>query len=214
MFGTQNLWLFVMAGFLLNLSPGPDTIYILGRSATQGFNAGLAAAFGISAGCMVHILAATLGLSAILATSASLFFTIKLMGAAYLIYLAGMMIADAWRNDQHAPELVSALPVASPFRIFAAGFLTNVLNPKVALFFLAFLPQFVAPNAPDKPLAMLFLGLVFNLNGSVWSIFLAWAGARIQQRLSTANAGFSRILNYALAAMFLYFGLRLALSSD
>src|SRR5271167_2099108 len=140
MLGIHDLWLFVLAGLLLNITPGPDTLYIVGRSSTQGARAGAVAALGIGAGALVHICAAALGLSAILAASATAFNTVKIIGAVYLLYVGIGLIRSAAAIA--APPIATERRLASLRGIFLQGFLTNVLNPKVALFFLAFLPQF------------------------------------------------------------------------
>src|SRR5204863_5784822 len=141
MTGIHDLWLFILSGLLLNMTPGVDTLYIVGRGTAQGFRAGAVAALGIAGGCVVHTLAAAVGLSAVLATSATAFMVVKWIGAAYLVYLGVTLLLTRSRARVGGP---SAPAPASPQRIFAQGFLTNVLNPKVALFFLAFLPQFIA----------------------------------------------------------------------
>jgi threonine/homoserine/homoserine lactone efflux protein len=171
MTGIHDLGLFVVAGLLLNVTPGADTLYIVGRSTVQGWKAGAVAALGIGAGCLVHTLAAALGLSAILATSANAFAIVKWIGAAYLVWLGIAMLRS--RPAAALPDARPAPPVALS-RIFVQGLLTNVLNPKVALFFLAFLPQFIAADAPDKALAFVLLGLVFDVNGTLWNLFVAW----------------------------------------
>ena len=208
MFGTQDLFLFVVSGLLLNITPGPDVLYIVGRSAAQGFKAGVWAAFGIGAGCFMHIFAAALGLSAILATSAMAFTIVKWAGAAYLVYI-GVSILLTRRAASAAP--VVALPAASPTKIFWQGFLTNVLNPKVALFFLAFVPQFIDAGSPTKVMAFVFLGVVFNVNGTLWNIFVAWMSAWLLGHLT----GASRLglwLNRVLGGLFVGLGVKLALS--
>src|SRR4051794_13042302 len=136
-FGIHDLALFVVSGLLLNLVPGQDTLYILGRAATQGSRAGSIAALGIGAGCCVHAAAAALGLSALIATSAAAFTALKWIGGAYLVWMGISM----WRapSPANAPTVA---PQTTLTRVFAQGFATNALNPKVALFFLAFLPQF------------------------------------------------------------------------
>jgi len=160
MLGTHNVPLFVLSGLLLNMTPGQDTFYIVGRSMAQGRRAGVLSVLGITAGCCVHTLAAACGLSAILATSASTFLAVKFAGAAYLVYLGLRMLFTV----PHMAAPSAELHDEPSWAIFRAGFLTNVLNPKVALFFLAFLPQFVDPSAPSKLTAFLFLGLVFMFN--------------------------------------------------
>jgi threonine/homoserine/homoserine lactone efflux protein len=207
--GVHDLWLFVLSAFLLNVTPGPDTLYIVGRSTAQGLRGGLLAALGIGAGALVHISAAALGLSAILAASATAFTVVKLIGAAYLLYVGVGLIRSAAE---------SARPVASESRalsmrgVFFQGFLTNVLNPKVALFFLAFLPQFVAADAPSKPLAFLLLGFIFDFNGTLWNLFVAWSTARLSKLAPSAS--FKTWFNRCVGALFIGVGIRLALARE
>jgi len=221
MLGTHDLGLFIASGLLLNMTPGPDSLLIMARSATQGFRAGSAAALGIGAGTCVHVLAAALGLSALLSASAAAFTVVKLLGAAYLVYLGiGLLFkrraAKTTQESDASPEgLLPSAPPAMPLRkIFAQGFLTNVLNPKVGLFFLAFVPQFIAADAPSKAAAFLFLGAVFNVNGMLWCHLLAWssavAGARARGRGWARTVG--GWLNRGIGALFLAFGVRLAMA--
>jgi len=207
MLGTHDLPLFVASGFLLNITPGADSLYIVTRSVTQGVRAGVAAALGIAVGCYVHILAAALGLSALLAASASAFTVIKLIGAAYLVYIGVSMLHSRPASPLHTEGAITAVPWRT---VFAQGFLTNVLNPKVALFFLAFVPQFIDPATPDKALAFIFLGCIFNVNGTLWCLFLAWSAARV----GALGAGRRDVtwLNRGVGALFILLGLRLALS--
>ena len=151
MLGVHHLALFVLSGLLLNVTPGPDTLYILGRSSTQGLKAGIFAALGIGAGALVHVAAAALGLSGLLAASATAFAVVKAVGALYLVYVGVGLLRSA--AAPVSSSVMPALPRAALRKVFLQGFLTNVLNPKVALFFLAFLPQFVATDAPSKALA-------------------------------------------------------------
>lgn len=209
MFGTTDLTLFVVAGLLLNITPGPDTLYILGRSASQGWRGGTVAALGIGAGLFIHTFAATVGLSALLAASATAFTVVKWIGAAYLVYVGFSLLLARPAIQQRA----SALLAVKLRTVFLQGFLTNVLNPKVALFFLAFLPQFVDPGASNKALTFLFLGLVFNFNGTLWNLFVAWWAARVASRLN----GSSRLalwVNRTVGAFFVYVGIRLAMSHE
>jgi threonine/homoserine/homoserine lactone efflux protein len=211
MFGTHDLWLFVLAGWLLNITPGPDTLYIVGRSSTLGWRAGAFAALGISAGIFVHICAAALGLSALLAASATAFTAVKLIGAGYLLFVGITLIRSAGAK---APAAAARTPRAATTRgIFIQGFLTNVLNPKVALFFLAFLPQFVESSAPSKPLAFLLLGVIFNVNGTIWNLAVAWSTARLSTRIGP-SAAFKRWFNRCVGGMFIVIGIRLALAHD
>jgi threonine/homoserine/homoserine lactone efflux protein len=211
MTGTHDLALFVFSGLLLNMTPGPDTLYIVGRSSSQGWRAGATAALGIGAGCLVHTSAAAVGLSAILLASAAAFAVLKIVGAVYLVYV-GISLMRASPVGAHARGAVHPAP-ATLRTIFVQGFLTNVLNPKVALFFLAFLPQFVDPEAPHQGLAFLFLGAVFNLNGTLWNLFVAWSAARVSRGLAL-NARVARWLNRGVGALFVYLGARLAFARD
>jgi threonine/homoserine/homoserine lactone efflux protein len=208
MFGTHDLALFVVSGLLLNFTPGADTLYIVGRSTLQGARAGAVAALGIGAGCCVHMLAAALGLSAVLATSATAFTIVKLIGAAYLVYLG----ISLWRSGPGTPAARAAPSSPASLRVvFAQGVLTNVLNPKVALFFLAFLPQFVDPDTPHRLLAFLFLGLVFNVNGTLWNLFVAWSTARLGGRIAGTGRRVAW-LSRATGTIFVVLGAKLALS--
>jgi len=205
MFGIQDIALFVAAGLLLNITPGPDTAYIVGRSVQLGWRAGAAAALGIGAGCLVHILAAAVGLSALLAASSTAFVIVKYAGAAYLCYAGLRMLVsrDHTNSDQARVE------AATTRAVFWQGALTNALNPKVALFFLAFLPQFVDAASPNKPLAFLLLGLLFDVNGTIWNLGVAVAAARMGRSLRTTVM--SAWISRALGGMFVYLGVRLAL---
>jgi threonine/homoserine/homoserine lactone efflux protein len=210
MFGTHDFLLFVAAGVLLNITPGPDMLYIIGRSTTQGWRAGAAAALGIGAGCVVHIAAAALGLSAVLAASATAFTILKIVGAAYLVYVGISLIRSSRFSPLETPEV--AFAPATLRTVFVQGFLTNVLNPKVALFFLAFLPQFINSDAPSKPLAFLFLGAVFNLNGTLWNLLVAWSAARFTAGMERNKlaAWFMR----CIGGLFVYLGLRLVFAKQ
>lgn len=210
MFGIHDLPLFVISGLLLNIMPGPDSLLIMTRSAAQGARAGCAAALGIGAGTLVHIFAAALGLSAVLATSATAFTVVKLAGAAYILYMAVGLLRSRKREGASAPLALPALPYR---KIFAQGFLTNVLNPKVALFFLAFVPQFISAGAPNKALAFIVLGCIFNFNGMLWCGALALTTAKASERLKPRPA-VSLWLNRATGGLFVWLGLKLALSKQ
>ena len=208
MLGTQHLWLFVVSGLLLNITPGQDTLYIVGRTLAQGRRAGLLSVFGISSGSVIHTVAAAFGLSAILATSATAFTVVKLAGAGYLVYLGMKLLLE-----RPAPAVGPALAAvtASDWSVYRAGLLTNVLNPKVALFFMAFLPQFVAPDAGARLLPFLFLGAVFVFNGTLWCLVLVWTAAAMSRRLQRSTS-WGLALKRASGALFVGLGARLALS--
>jgi len=205
MFGIHNFGLFLAAGVLLNLTPGPDTLYILGRSAAQGREAGVASALGISLGSVFHTCAAALGLSAILATSALAFVAIKLVGGAYLVFLGIKMILDRRRKLILPSNFRRRTAIAA----FRQGVLTNVLNPKVALFFLAFLPQFIDPASNMKIAAFIALGLTFVTTGTIWCLVLAWFASRFSERWRN-NESIAQWLNRTAGAVFIFLGLRLA----
>lgn len=205
MLGTQHLALFIASGLLLNIAPGPDMLYILGRTASQGWRGGFVASLGIGAGCFVHIAAAAFGLSALLATSATAFTGLKWLGGAYLIWMGIMML----RVRTGTTSATDTPPPQTLRSVFAQGFLTNALNPKVALFFLAFLPQFIDPNATHKALAFVFLGIVFNVNGTLWNFLVAGSAAWV-----TRNVRHSRVIgtwiHRTIGGVFVYLGARLA----
>jgi threonine/homoserine/homoserine lactone efflux protein len=183
MAGVHDLALFIVAGLLLNVSPGPDTLYIAGRGATQGFRAGAVAALGIFTGCFVHIAAAAIGLSALIMASAQAFLALKLAGAAYLFWVGCTMLLSRTAGE--------------------------ALNPKVALFFLAFLPQFIAADAPGKAIAFVALGVIFNVNSVFWNLFVAWSSHRVAGGVRRGRGALW--VNRSIGGMFVAMGVRLAL---
>jgi RhtB (resistance to homoserine/threonine) family protein len=205
MFGIHDFGLFLAAGVLLNLTPGPDTVYILGRSIAQGREAGVASALGICVGSIFHTCAAALGLSAILATSSVAFVAIKLLGGAYLIFLGIKLLLDR-RRELSLPSNFRQRTSTAAFR---QGVLTNVLNPKVALFFLAFLPQFIDPATNNKILAFVTLGFTFVTTGTIWCLILAWFASSFSDRLR-ASETVGQWVNRAIGALFIFLGARLA----
>jgi threonine/homoserine/homoserine lactone efflux protein len=205
--GVHDLWLFILTGLLLNATPGPDIAYIVGRSAQMGVKGGVSAALGIGTGALVHTAAAAVGISAILMTSAVAFTALKWAGAPYLVYIGVRMLLT---RQRHASQTTTPPATAQLRTVFLQGMLTNVLNPKVALFFLAFLPQFISADAPSKVVAFVALGSLFNLTGTLWNLGVAWSAARIV----SAGKGIGSIriwLERALGAMFVVMGARLAL---
>lgn len=220
--GIDNLGLFIVAGIVLNLTPGPDVLYTVTHATRRGWRAGAVAALGITAGCFVHIAAAALGVSALMAASGTAFSVLKWLGAAYLVYVGWTLLGLQRRSK--APDSVAAgvYPIRAGGQndyqaIFIQGFWTNALNPKVALFFLAFLPQFIAPGAEHKTLAFLVLGLVFNMNG-LW-VNLGYAalgaalGAAASSRFASLQGGMTA-LQRAAGVLFIGFGLKLALTDN
>jgi threonine/homoserine/homoserine lactone efflux protein len=205
--GIQNFAAFLLAGILLNLTPGPDTFYILARSTSEGRPSGVAAAFGITAGTLVHTALAVAGISVLLQASPMAFLVLKLIGAAYLVWLG---IGLLRQKTVESPEVErSGAGVAASFR---QGMLTNVLNPKVAIFFLAFVPQFVDGSAADARVGVLLLSLTFITTGTIWCLVLALVGAHLGRFLRSGSAAtwLRRICGTAM----LGFGVKLAFSRN
>ncbi len=166
----HNLLIYMIAVLTVNIFPGPDMVYIMGQSMGKGRLYGIIAALGISAGCFVHIFAVTIGLSSMIFQSATLFNLIKYLGAGYLLYIG---LAALFKKESSLLKKLEILPPISVKKTFNQGFLTNVLNPKVALFFMAFLPQFIEPSSNYSiGLQMLVLGLIFNFSGTIINIFV------------------------------------------
>jgi len=207
MLGIHELWLFVLSGLLLNITPGPDTAYIIGRTIQLGWRGGAAAALGISCGCLVHVLGAAIGLSALLMASSAAFLAVKLVGAAYLVLTGLQMLLS---RAKPIAEISGRGDETTVARVFWQGTLTNILNPKVALFFLAFLPQFVAADAPHKALAFLVLGLIFITTGTLWCLGLAAFAARAAGRIRQST-GVVTWINRSLGGLFIYLGVRVAM---
>jgi RhtB (resistance to homoserine/threonine) family protein len=210
MLGITHFGFFVVAVFLLNVTPGPDTAYIVGRSVAQGRGAGLVSALGISVGCCVHALACAFGLTALLAASATAFTVVKFVGAIYLVYLGVRLIfakaAPAPADAKPAADTGAARPLR---KLFLQGFWTNVLNPKVVLFFVSFFPQFVGAESAHKALAFLALGVVFVLMSTVWNSFVAWIAGSVTRRFS-GKPGVKKWLDRTVGSAFVGLGVKLA----
>ncbi|MDO9094905.1 MAG: LysE family translocator [Rubrivivax sp.] len=205
--GPAEAAVFALAVFLLNATPGVDFLLTVSRTLQSGARAGVAAALGVNAGCVVHALAAAFGLATALALVPAAFTLIQWVGAAYLIWLGLGMLRQARRGGAGVlPDVVPA-----PSRSFAAdfrvGLLTNVLNPKVAFFFLAFLPQFVPATSPDKTLSFLLLGAWFVLQGLVFLLLLVALAERLS-RLG-ASGRVRQVLNGLGGVLFIALALRL-----
>jgi threonine/homoserine/homoserine lactone efflux protein len=201
----NSLLVFMAAGLLLNITPGPDVLYIVGRSIGQGRIAGLVSVLGISTGCLFHVASAALGLSALLLALPLAYDAVRYAGAAYLVWL-GVRALVSKSSSLHVqrvdPERLG--------RVFRQGVVTNVLNPKVALFFLAFLPQFTDPMRGPVPLQVALLGLIFIGNGTVVCVIYAVAASWLGEWLRT-RYGVATWLNRAMGGVFLALGVRLAL---
>lgn len=219
--GLHDLALFSLTVLVLNATPGVDLIFTITRTLQLGVRGGLAAALGISAGCVIHAVGAAFGLAALMATSAAAFTALKLMGAVYLAWLAFGLLRSALATAPETPTSASApTPTAEPNTppaaapafsvVFSQGLLTNVLNPKVAIFFLALLPQFIAADAPDKTVAFLALGAWFVLQSAVFLAALVYAVAPLRHWQPGAHV--QRGMQGASALLFLGLAARLALA--
>ena len=207
MLGIHAYPVFVLTGILLNLTPGQDTMFIIGRSLANGTRAGVAAAFGICVGSIGHTLLAALGLSAILAASPLAFTLVKLAGAIYLVYLGARLLLT---KHPHREARLPGPPARAAVRsAFTQGILTNLLNPKVALFFLALLPQFIDPASARKTLAFVALGATFVTTGLIWCLVLAAAAGRLQA-FFRRNPSAGVLLDRMVGTLFLALGARLA----
>jgi threonine/homoserine/homoserine lactone efflux protein len=215
MLGITGFTLFILAVMLLSVTPGPDTAYIVGRSVAQGRGAGVVSALGIAVGCIVHTLACAFGLTALLAASATAFTIVKFAGAIYLIYLGVRLIfakpAATVASGKQAEEIRPRAAPKSLQQLFAQGFLTNVLNPKVVLFFVSFIPQFVAADSAHKTLAFLALGFVFVLVSTFWNAIVAWIAGSVTQRFS-GKPSVKLWLDRVVGSAFVGLGIKLATS--
>ena len=212
MFGIENYLGFVLAAILLNLTPGTDTMYIITRSVSQGNKAGLYSVLGIVTGILVHTVLAALGLSIILANSPLAFTIVKYIGASYLCYLGIKILMSKQPSllANHLPKSSPSAPANSiaHWQIYKQGVLTNVFNPKVALFFLAFFPQFIDPSYAHSALSFLILGLSFALTGFVWCSCLALLASKFSANLRK-NPAIEVLLNKISGVVFIGLGVKL-----
>lgn len=206
-----SYWLvFLSAALVINISPGPDLIYILSRTIAQGRRVGIASSLGVCSGSLVHVAAAALGLSAILATSALAFSIVKYIGAAYLIYLGGKALCNAGANIHLAERRT---PCVTPWQAFKQGVLVDILNPKVAIFFMAFLPQFVRPGISNATAQILLLGMIVILMGvAVETLFVLATG--LTTEFLRQNRRVSVFLDRALGSIFVALGIRLVVAGQ
>jgi threonine/homoserine/homoserine lactone efflux protein len=202
----ETYLLFVAASVVLVLVPGPDMAYMLARCIAQGRRAGVMAALGINLGAYVHLAASVTGLSALLMTSSVAYTAIRWIGAAYLIYLG---ISSLLAKGNSLPVDMTAARGQSNAKIFWQGFASDVLNPKVAIFFLALLPQFVPAQSGNPTMQLLMLGLTVNIIALPINLALVFASARVTQSLRRSNR-VTTLLHKAMGLMFVGLGLRLA----
>lgn len=205
MYGIENYIGFVITGVLLNLTPGADTMYILTRSISQGRRAGIYSVLGISTGCLVHTTFAALGLSIILAKSALAFNLVKYAGIIYLVYLGIKMLTEKNNIFDNQSQQISKTDL---FKIYRQGLLTNVLNPKVALFFLSLLPQFINPEYANGTLPFLILGATFFCTGTIWCLILAYSASFISKTLRE-NDKIGKLMQKVSGLVFIGLGIKL-----
>ena len=210
--GPAQAVVFAGAVFVLNATPGVDFLLTVSRTLQGGARAGVAAALGISAGCVLHALAAAFGLAALLALHPSAFLVIQWAGAAYLAWLGLGLLQQAWRSAGSSPTGSTVVAARAGWAEFRTGLLTNVLNPKVALFFLAFLPQFVPAASPSKTASFLLLGAWFVLQGTVFLLGLVVVCAQLV-RLRTRPV-LQRAVQAAGGLLFLALAVRLLKSGE
>jgi len=205
--GIEHYWIFILSSILLNITPGSDTIYILSRSIFQGKKAGIMSVYGIVSGSLVHTLLAGLGLSLILMQSALAFNIVKWIGAAYLIWL-GVRSIMARHEDNPSMQAVES---QSNRKVYLQGMMTNVLNPKVALFYLAFIPQFVSPEQTYGAIPFILLGLTFSTTGILWCMLLVLFSSKMAQRLQSSRI--STYMSKITGSIFILLGLNLLRTS-
>lgn len=202
-------WVFFAAAFALNISPGPDLLFILSRTLADGWRVGIASALGVCSGALVHVCAAALGVSAILATSALAFAVIKYAGAAYLFYLGIQVLRSAGSSLPLEPTLVATRTTG--WQAYRQGILVDILNPKVAIFFMAFLPQFVRPGEGAVAVQLLVLGFLVVLVAIVVECGLVLMAARARAVLRT-NRRVGLWLDRVLGSVLIGLGVRLCLA--
>lgn len=203
MFGIVHYETFLIAGIIFSITPGSDTIYILSRSISQGRGAGIYSVLGISSGCAIHTLLAALGLSVILSHSALAFMVVKTAGALYLGYLGATTLLA--KNN----TLVSLTEnVMSNKELFLQGLITDVLNPKVALFFISFLPQFIDPQNVYGIVPFIILGVTFLTIGTLWCLILVFFSSRVTAFLRQSNKA-ANMMNKICGGIYLLLGAKL-----
>ena len=204
----SDLGVFLAATLALNLTPGPDMLYVITRGATEGRAAGVVSALGIATGCVVHTLLVALGLAGLLAAMPAAFAVVRYAGAAYLIYLGIRRLLV-----RAGPAPAATLAPAPLRAVYRQGVITNVLNPKVALFFLAFLPQFVEPGGGPVGLRLALLGTAFNVSGTIVNLLVAVvASGTTAWARRPETGGATRWVQRASGLVFLGLGARLALA--
>jgi threonine/homoserine/homoserine lactone efflux protein len=206
--GIENFYTFSITALLFIMTPGIDTIFVLNKSIVQGKKAGIYSTLGINSGVLIHTIFAALGLSVIVAQSAIAFTVIKYLGAAYLVYLG---IAKLFAQEEIIKKADDDLPEVKGSKNFISGFITNTLNPKVALFFLAFFPQFIQADQIDNPLPFILLGITYAGIGTLWFLTLTFFAGTFSKKIAEYPKA-NLWLNKSSAVVFLLMGLKIALT--
>ncbi len=207
--GIINFETFLLAGIILNMTPGNDTIFILSRSIAQGRQAGIMSVLGIATGSLIHTTFAAFGLSIIIAESIVAFNIIKYAGAAYLVYIGFKMLTD--RSDLNM-EINNKEKGVNLRKVYRDAVITNLLNPKVALFFIAFLPQFIDPAFKNTVLPFMLLGISFTITGTLWCLTLVSFASLISFRLKQ-NSNLKLYINKICGALLVGLGIKVAFNS-
>ncbi|PTT00512.1 homoserine lactone transporter [Flavobacterium sp. HMWF030] len=209
MTGIINYETFLLTGLLLNITPGNDTIFILSRSMAQGKRAGIMSVLGIATGSLIHTVLAAFGLSIIIAKSILAFNIIKYAGAAYLLYVGYKMLTDKTKINTDTSISENLINFK---KIYRDGVLTNVLNPKVALFFISFLPQFINPHTTNTIVPFIKLGVTFTITGTIWCLILANFASVIFSKLKQ-NKKLSNYVNKTCGGVLIALGIKIALTT-
>lgn len=203
MFGITNYGMFILSSVILNITPGSDIIYVISRASVGGRKVGVVSAFGICTGILIHTVFVALGLAAILASSAVAFNIMKALGGLYLLYMGFKAVLSKESIISESEVKNERLPV-----VFRQGVLTNALNPKVALFFLSFMPQFVLMDNSYGPLPFLILGLTFFTTSIIWCLFLAYVSS-FASKVLTKNEKVSKFANKFAGIIYIILGLNI-----
>lgn len=204
--GIENFIAFIFTALLFIMTPGMDTVFVLNKAISQGKSSGNFAALGVNAGVIVHTLFAALGLSLLVAQSEYAFSVIKYIGAIYIVYMGIMQL----RKKMDSSPISTDMPIINTRKNnFVSGFLTNALNPKVALFFLAFFPQFIAPTQLHNPIPFLLLGFTYTVIGVLWYLFLSYFAGSFSKKIQQ-NPKSNVYINRFSAGIFILMGLGIA----
>lgn len=207
LYGIENIEVFLFTAFIFIITPGIDTVFVLNKSISQGKKAGIYSSLGINGGILIHTLFASLGLSLIIAKSATAFMILKYVGALYLIYM-GIM---SFKNNRKIDIKTTKKQELSNKKHFLSGLITNTLNPKVALFFMVFFPQFITKSSIENPIPFIILGIIYAFIGIVWFLILTYFSSIFAIKLR-GNKIFNSWLNKISGGVYILMGVKTALT--